>query len=334
LGKQGPVIAVGRDLRAIAAIQQQMVSAQQDMERDYWTLRRDQGQQRELDQVASDAVLVVAVAGADFQVCMRNAAADMLLVQVDSGLYPQVTGLLSKAHQSGVAVEVRTRLKTQGQDSALFDLFVTPFRGGESDDGTRRLLVRARRVGKQDALLADTRTVITDTQGRILMASDTLIALCADAGSSGLYGQSLSSMLDNGQGVLAGLLPLVRQEGMAHVASAILGGHGTPAFEAEITATLINDGDQERIGFCLRLQEKGTPDAWTQSLQSLAASNLPLADLLQQVQALTEQHAIREALRSSGGQLTTSASLLGLSVANLEQRLARLGLDRAQYTSH
>jgi hypothetical protein len=178
------------------------------------------------------------------------------------------------------------------------------------------------------------RTVITDTQGRILMASDALIAMCADSGSGGLYGKSLSSALDNSQGTLAGLLPMVRQNGMAHVTSAILGGHGTPAFEAEISATLITDGDQERIGFCLSVQTTATSDAWTQSLQTLAASRLPLAALLQQVQELTEQHAIREALHSTGGQMAASAGLLGLSVANLEQRLARLGLDRAQFTAH
>jgi transcriptional regulator PpsR len=338
LGKQGPVIAVGRDLRTIAAIQQQMLSAQKDLERDYWTLRRDQGQQRELDKVASDAVLVVA--GPSFQVHMHNAAAGMLLMPTDSSLCPQVLALLAKARQSGKAVEVRTRLKTQGPDSHLFDLFVTPFRGqqsgDDSDDSAQRLLVRARRVGNPDDLPAATCTAITDTQGRILMASDALIALCAEAGSGSLYGMSLSSVLDNGQGVLAGLLPQVLQNGLAHVASAILGGHGTPVCEAEISASLINDGDQERIGFCLRVQNANanTGDTWTQSLQSLAASRLPLAELLQQVQLLTEQHAISEALRSTGAQLTASASLLGLSVADLEQRLARLGMDRARYTAH
>jgi transcriptional regulator PpsR len=340
LGKQGPVIAVGRDLRTISAIQQQMLSAQKDLERDYWTLRRDQGQQRELDQVASDAVLVVA--GPDFRVHMHNAAAAMLLMPTDSSLCPQVLTLLAKARQSGKAVEVRTRLKTQGPDSHLFDLFVTPFRGqvsdddGDDEDGAKRLLVRARQVGKPDDLPAATCTAITDTQGRILMASDALIALCADAGSGSLYGMTLSSLLDNGQGVLAGLLPQVLQNGMAHVASTFLGGHGTPVCEAEISATLINDGDQERIGYCLRVQNANakTGDTWTQSLQSLAASQLPLAELLQQVQLLTEQHAISEALRSTGAQLSASASLLGLSVADLEQRLARLGLDRARYTAH
>ena len=59
LGASGPVLAVGRDLRAVAAIQQRFVDAQQEMEREYWRLRQAQTQRRLLEQVARDAVLVV-----------------------------------------------------------------------------------------------------------------------------------------------------------------------------------------------------------------------------------------------------------------------------------
>jgi hypothetical protein len=38
--RNGPVIAVGRDMRAIAAIQQRFLDAQQDLERGYWRARR------------------------------------------------------------------------------------------------------------------------------------------------------------------------------------------------------------------------------------------------------------------------------------------------------
>lgn len=36
LGDAGPVVAVGRDLRAVAAIQRRFLDVQHDMERDYW----------------------------------------------------------------------------------------------------------------------------------------------------------------------------------------------------------------------------------------------------------------------------------------------------------
>ena len=58
LGREGPVIAVGRDLRAIAAIQQRFLEAQQDLERGYWKARQAESQERQLHQVLTDAVLV------------------------------------------------------------------------------------------------------------------------------------------------------------------------------------------------------------------------------------------------------------------------------------
>ena len=59
LGEGGPVLAVGRDLRAIAAIQQRFVESQHDMEREYWKRRQADERYRQLFHVATDAVLVV-----------------------------------------------------------------------------------------------------------------------------------------------------------------------------------------------------------------------------------------------------------------------------------
>ncbi len=55
----GRLIAVGRDLRATAALQQRLVDAQHSMERDYWRLRHAETRYRLLFEMASEAVLVV-----------------------------------------------------------------------------------------------------------------------------------------------------------------------------------------------------------------------------------------------------------------------------------
>jgi hypothetical protein len=334
LGKQGPVIAVGRDLRAVAAIQQQLVNVQQDMERDYWTLRRDQTQQRELHQVASDAVMVVT--GPELQIFMANQIAKQQLFVADEQLAEPVRALLALAVQSGRAMELRARLKSQGLENQLFDIFVTPFGGCGPSDGGYRLLVRARQVASKDAPLAHARTAITDTQGRVLMASDALLALCAEHGCNSLYGQSLSTVLDSAQGVIAGLIGQVKRDGMAHAASAVLGGQGGAVCEAEIFASLINDGDQERIGLLLHVQGASTPDSLAAAIQAMMALpyKQPLGSLLKQVQTLAERHAVMEVLRSTGANMAVSAKLLGISIPDLAARLARLGLDRAQYTAH
>ena len=58
LGEHGPVLAVGRDMRAIAAIQERFIETQQDMERGYWNARQAESRYRLLFQVATDAVMV------------------------------------------------------------------------------------------------------------------------------------------------------------------------------------------------------------------------------------------------------------------------------------
>ena len=57
--REGRVVAIGRDLRSIAALQQRLVEAQQSMERDYWRLRHVETRYRLLFQMATEAVLIV-----------------------------------------------------------------------------------------------------------------------------------------------------------------------------------------------------------------------------------------------------------------------------------
>ena len=323
---------MGRDLRTVAAIQQQMLKAQQEIERSYWTLRRDQDQRRELEQVASDAVLLVG--GPGLRVTKYNDSAGLVLLQVDGTLCAQMLGLVTQAMQSGKAVEVRARLKSKGPESPLLDLFVTPFQGRDPGSHAKHVLVRARHVGRPEGVHADARTVITDTQGRILMASDALAAMCADPDAAGLFGKSLSAVLDNAQGALSGLLATALRDGMAHLPSAIVGGRSAPAFEVEVSATLIVEGDKERIGFSLKVRAADNAGTWAGALESIVAGRQTLAERLHEVQNLTERRVITDTLRSTGANMESSANLLGISVEDLTQRLERLGLDHARYIAH
>jgi transcriptional regulator PpsR len=59
VGPKGRMIALGRDLRAQSEIQQQLVDAQQTMERDYLRLRHLESRYRILFDLTSEGVLVV-----------------------------------------------------------------------------------------------------------------------------------------------------------------------------------------------------------------------------------------------------------------------------------
>ena len=59
LGAEGPLLAVGRDLRSVAAIQQRFLDAQRDTEQAYWKARQTDSRYHLLFQVATDAMLLV-----------------------------------------------------------------------------------------------------------------------------------------------------------------------------------------------------------------------------------------------------------------------------------
>ena len=59
IGESDRVLAVGRDLRSLATIQQRLVAAQQSMERDYSKLRNAETRYRLMFQMSGEAVLIV-----------------------------------------------------------------------------------------------------------------------------------------------------------------------------------------------------------------------------------------------------------------------------------
>ncbi len=191
LGADGPVLAVGRDLRAIAAIQQQFLDAQQDLERDYWKQRQTESRYRLLFQVATDAVLVVDAASlaiieanraaadlfgiAPAQMAGRHAAAG-----IDATSRPAVEALLHAARASGKPAEIRARLAGLAglagvvagvvadtgaaapaalQAVVSVDVSATPFRAASDGASQLLLLVRLRsterRSGDAARRLAD-----------------------------------------------------------------------------------------------------------------------------------------------------------------------------------
>ena len=77
VGDGSKIVAVGRDLRAIAALQRRLVDVQQSMERDYSRMRNSETRYRLLFQITSEPVLIVD--GASLLISEANAAAGRLL---------------------------------------------------------------------------------------------------------------------------------------------------------------------------------------------------------------------------------------------------------------
>lgn len=330
LGRNGPVIAVGRDMRAIAAIQQRFLDAQQDLERGYWRARQAESHERQLLQVLTDAVLVVdantlAIASANRTAANWLAARGVLVGQSVEALFDPrsrspIHQLMVTARSSGRPVELRARLL--GNPVAA-SVAATPFRAAD----VQCLLVRMRSTGApvaaaQGAPLREA-AAVTDSVGNILSCDAAFVALMKVEDDSALIGKSVAQWLGEPADELAALLQEVRHAGLAERAVVSLRVPGS--LPVQLSATWLTEGDQECIGLVLRqtlprVAEFGETQAafaqaWTRLCEQLGTASL--TDMLRDATALAEQHFIRMALERAAGDPEAAASLLGVDAEAL-----------------
>ena len=351
LGDNGPVLAVGRDLRAIAAIQQRYVESQQEMERGYWQVRQAEARYQLLFQVATDAVLVVDAES--LLIIEANQAAAQLFGAGAEQLRGQHASVGFEHHSRGALNElfVRARTSIQGveirarlQGSAVFaSVAATPFRAGDA----MRLLVRVRAteaanpsaaLNKTLARLVDDASdgvVVTDSSGRILIANPAFVSLVRLTREAEVTGQPLTDWLGLAEQPLAALVPSVRRDGMARQLGAhIRRASGSPV-AVDISAVLLTEGEQECIGFTIHPTATVIADApvETSFAQALRAGIeglvgqlgvLALPAMLSEATALAERHFVQLALERSRGDVTAAAVLLGMNCDSLLRLLSRL----------
>jgi transcriptional regulator PpsR len=358
LGHRGPVLAVGRDLRAVSAIQQRFVDAQQLMERDYWHRRQAEARYRQLFHVATDAVLVVDAA--TLSVLEANRAAAMLFGRPGAEMsgQPASAGLSGGARAAfdELLVTVRTRgrpgeIRTRGALDAsgrplLLDIAVTPFRA----DGDQLLLVRARAVDA-DVHGAATRladfvertpdaVVIADSAGRVLIANPAFLALCRAAlpaqAHANPVGHALAELLGDPRDQWRGVLAEARRGGLADMRR-VAAGVACDPLALEVSIAMVADGDQECLGLTMRRVDQRL-EALPPQVGELAAAIDRLAaqvglatlpELLQETTELAERHLLEAALARAQGDRLQAAQLLGIGADNLWLRLRHHGLDRS-----
>ncbi len=350
LGEHGPVVAVGRDLRAVAAIQRRFLDSQHEMELDYWQRRHADNRYRTLFNVARDAVMVL---DADtLRVIEANEAARGLLRAPESqpiasgqpvtSLVPEVARaplaeLLGTARTSGRGGEIRLRMATVGP---TWDVSATPFIMGERQN----LLLRARDhddgIDAEPAImrtLVESTTdaiVITDSAGHIQMANPAFLTLVHQPSEARVKGQGLADVVGDRDGSWRDTLARTRLEGLCPRTALTVMRDGDFGIGVEVVSTVLTDGDQELLGFTLRTVEPPRPvgpmysvQAWPE-LDALRAQVglVPLAHLLHDAAGAVERQMIRTALRQAAGQVSVAARLLCVDVQVLSARMQQLDL--------
>lgn len=366
LGTHGPVLAVGRDLRTVSAIQQRFLTTQQEIERGYWRARQTETRHRLLLQVATDAVMTL---DADTSCILDGNAAAVLLLQDDSlplagrvaeqqfeaHARPAVRELLLQARTSGQPVEIQARLAGSHLSVGLLAMPLLTA-------GGHRLLLRARTAepiagdgppletalarlveGTRDGIL------VTDMRGQVLGANRSFVGLAQATDEDQVRGRPLADWLGqpqfNGSDV-AEVVRAVREHGLAQDRPLALRSAGPGAQPLAVTGMLLMEGDQECLGFIVRptpdraptpapapalnrtVTALATPQALSVAIEALTAGlgSLPLAELLRRAEKLARQHLVQRALDLSPTD-DAAALLLSVSATQLAQLKNELALE-------
>jgi transcriptional regulator PpsR len=353
MGRNGRVVAFGRDMRGLARLQQRLVEAQHALERDYQRLRTVETRYRLLFDQASEAIVIVDAGSG--KVLEANPAVKEVLGIEPRRLLGQAfpAGLPERAQRELAALLVRVRTSGRSEDASIrtaaprrLDLQATVSLFVQDDKPL--LLVRLRLQGTAGAAAGAGRQslaqlierapdgfVVTDPEGRVLTANPAFVELTQLATEDQLRGESIDRWLGRPGVDLNVMIATLRQQGSLRLFSTTMHGqHGADA-EVEISGVAVPDGDPPSLGFTVRhvgrrlgadpSAGKTTPRSVEQLTQLVG--RMPLKDLVRESTDLIEHLCIEAALQLTQGNRASAAEMLGLSRQSLYVKLRRYGMS-------
>lgn len=350
-GKEGRIVAFGRNLQPVSTLQRRLVEAQQAMERDYSRLRHVESRYRLLFRISSEPVLIVDTT--TFKIAEANPAAlemfapdagvERPLMQVfDDESALRVRDMLSMVRAAGRADDVRARIKNGG-----VELLVSAhtFR----QEGASYFLVRLSPLGPDSALAtipkmtwkllklvekAPDGFVVTDSTGRILSANAAFLDMAQLPADTRALDEPLDRWLGRAGVDLDILLSSLRERGAVRLFASVLQGELGDDVAVEISAVSVMNSERQCFGFVIRnvarrfkAETRTGPDL-PKSVEHLTelVGRVSLKDLVREATDVIERLSIEAALEMTGNNRASAAEMLGVSRQSLYVKLRRYGL--------
>jgi transcriptional regulator PpsR len=347
----GRIVALGRDLRAMSALQQRLIEAQQALEREYQRLNQGEARYRLLFQMTPEAALVID--SASLRIVEFNPAAEALL----SRRFRRIAGravseifardhaeaaqdMLDTVRIAGRAEEISVKLA--GSDDELM-LAAYLFR----QDNNPFFLLRLAAVGAQPdativpraklALLRGIETspdavVVIDEAARIQSVNDSFLALAEIASDERARTLRLDQLIGEPGVDFNVLIANLRQHGSVRNFATRLNGENGVIEDVEITATTIADVTGNLYMFTIRAAPRRSSviatGATARSVEQLTelVGRVPLKELVRESTDIIERLCIEAALKLTGDNRASAADMLGLSRQSLYVKLRKYGL--------
>lgn len=346
LGGEAGLIAVGKNLQAVAELQSRLIASQQAREQDYWKLREIETRSRLLFDASNEAVLVVEAES--LRVIEANPAAIRAI-----GLAPgweflrevaprdeeAFRGMLQRAREQGRAPGIVVHLGAEraswlvratlmAREPGPVFLLQLASAGTDTQSTARGTLLRVEQIMER---LPDG-FAVTDQDGTMRSANRAFLDLVQAPTESGVLGQSIGRWMSRPGSGLGVLLASLHEHGEVSQFPTVITGEVGLEADVEISAASSGIGSARAIGLIVRDvgRRMSAPDGTTTLHKAFTAieqdiGRMPLPALVKHTAAVLERHCVERALTLADGNRTAAAELLGLSRQSLYAKLERYG---------
>jgi transcriptional regulator PpsR len=355
LGGRAGMLAIGKNLQAVAELQSRLIAAQQTMERDYWKLREIETRYRLVFDASDEAVVIVSPANLRIVEANRSAvealnssrrrnedlAGREFLHEVASEDREAVRDMLNRVRERGKALSILVHLGPDAKSWMLRGSLIA------SDPGHVFLLQftaaanapieREQDAGSTIEKLIDRLPdgfVALDETGVIQHANQAFLDLVQIGSKGSAIGESLGRWLWQPGADLNALLANIERHGTVRLFTTTVRGELGTDTEIEISAAQNDNEERKHIGVLLRnvarrLPVHGEGDLLRTALGSASEQigKSSLRKLVKNAVSIVEQHYVKQALELAKGNRTATAELLGLSRQSLYAKLNLYGLD-------
>ena len=350
LGRDGSLVAVGRDMRHVSALQQRLVEAQQAMERDYWRLRHVETRYRLLFQIASDAILVIDAS--TLKVLDANTAAGQVFGDSPDRLIGRAFPFGTDTAGARMLEELTVTARSAGRAG---DVLISMATGGRSyhasascfrQESATLLLVRLSTADVAPTVSAAANSplrvidlierspdgfVVTDLDGYVLTANRAFLDIAGLASEEQVRGTLFATYIGRPGADFPVFTSMLKKNGVVRLmATSARGTHGNQS-EVEVSAVWAPEGEEPCVGFTVRdigrrlaATPQGARDL-TRAVEELntLVGRVSLRDLVRDTVDLVERHFIEAALELTNDNRTSAAEVLGVSRQSLYVKLRR-----------
>lgn len=350
VGPDGAILLLGRDLRPVAEMQQQLVKAQLALERDYESQREYETRFRVLMESTSDAIVLVSLQTG--KIVDTNARAVALMGQTRDRL---IGADFSSRFESRKRGDVLDRLSNHVMSEAEgpFTAQIT----GQSRattvhanafrvSGERLLLCRIMPVGPSETAvdhLSDNlrqlyqrgpdAMVFTAEDGLILSANESFLDLLGSANDASLKGKSIADFMQRGSVDLKVMAENATRTGKMRVyVTKVAGEYGSPR-NVEVSVTALQAGATPILAFVLREANRtdlggSSRDPSEDSMKSVVelVGSATLKDIVAETTNVVEKMCIETAVELTMNNRVAAAEMLGLSRQSLYVKLRKFDM--------